>query len=211
MTAQFQFVMRSGPTPGKIFPLEEPGIMIGRDNTSDLVINDAEISRKHARLIWQDGNYVIEDVGSTNGTFINGKRLSAPFVLYGGEIVTLGENIVLIYEPTSDPNATMLSVAAQNVKKSETVTVNNPEPEISDTPQPTPIKLDQQAEAPVAGQLPKTKSSNRKLITIIVIVLVLVFLCICLFIAYFIYNAPASFWCKVLPFLFNPQNYNCTP
>ena len=73
--AQFQFVMRSGPTPGVTFPLEGDQLIIGRDASNSITINDAEISRKHSRLSFQGGKYVLEDLGSTNGTFVNGQRI----------------------------------------------------------------------------------------------------------------------------------------
>jgi len=56
MTAQYQLIMRSGPTPGAAFMLEGDQITIGRDPTNSITINDAEISRRHARLSYQGGN-----------------------------------------------------------------------------------------------------------------------------------------------------------
>ena len=52
---QFQFIMRTGPTPGKIFELITNELYIGREVTNDITIDDAEVSRKHARLIMQAG------------------------------------------------------------------------------------------------------------------------------------------------------------
>jgi predicted component of type VI protein secretion system len=110
MAAQFQFVMRSGPTPGAVFSLEGDQLIIGRDSTSGVAINDAEISRKHARLTFQGGKYVLEDLGSTNGTFVNGQRLAGPVVLKGGDVVSLGEQIVLMYDALSvDAGETAIS------------------------------------------------------------------------------------------------------
>ncbi len=57
MTSQFQLIMRSGPTPGAAYTLEGDQITIGRDSTNEIVINDAEISRRHARLTFQGGKY----------------------------------------------------------------------------------------------------------------------------------------------------------
>ena len=72
-----------------------------------MAINDAEISRKHARLTFQGGKYVLEDLGSTNGTFVNGQRLAGPVVLKSGDVVSLGEQIVLMYDVLSvDAGAT---------------------------------------------------------------------------------------------------------
>ena len=46
----FQLVMRSGPTPGAVYPLEGDQLTIGRDSTNGVAINDPEVSRRHARL-----------------------------------------------------------------------------------------------------------------------------------------------------------------
>ena len=71
----YQLVMQKGPNPGKIFELVQEELTIGRDITNRIVINDPEVSRKHARLVLQSGSYVIEDLGSTNGTFLDDKRI----------------------------------------------------------------------------------------------------------------------------------------
>jgi len=108
----FQLVMRSGPNPGKIFDLNQAEMSIGRDISNDIVINDAEVSRKHARLIAQTGGYVLEDTGSTNGTFVNGQRLMGPHLLRPGELLLLGENVSLTYEQLAyDPDATVATVS----------------------------------------------------------------------------------------------------
>ncbi|MCZ7552248.1 MAG: FHA domain-containing protein [Anaerolineales bacterium] len=80
----YQLVMHKGPNPGKIFELVQDELTIGRDITNRIVINDAEVSRKHARLTLQSGAYVIEDLGSTNGTFVDSQRLIGPHMLRPG-------------------------------------------------------------------------------------------------------------------------------
>jgi predicted component of type VI protein secretion system len=102
--------MQKGPNPGKIFELIEEEITIGRDITNRIVINDPEVSRRHARLSPQMGGYVIEDLGSTNGTFVDGQRLMGPHLLRPGQTVMFGEKITLEYEALGfDPNATIAS------------------------------------------------------------------------------------------------------
>jgi hypothetical protein len=106
----YQLLMRSGPTPGKIFELSQAELTVGRDMINAIAINDPEISRQHARLVAQPGGYVIEDLGSTNGTFVNGQRLMGPHLLRPGELVLFGENVSLVYEMLEfDPNATLVS------------------------------------------------------------------------------------------------------
>ena len=68
---------------------------IGRQLDNNLVLDDATVSRKHAQIRWRFGRFVIHDVGSKAGTFVNGKKISES-VLESGDIVTLGK-ISLIY------------------------------------------------------------------------------------------------------------------
>lgn len=111
----FQLVMQAGPNPGKAFTLSKSEIVIGRDVNSDVIINTAEVSRRHVRLYLDGGVYIVEDLGSTNGTFINGKRLTNPVPLHSGDIIMLGEAATLVYEASQyDPNATMISPSGGN-------------------------------------------------------------------------------------------------
>lgn len=98
MGSSFRLVLRSGPTPGKVFPLEKNELFIGRDLSNDVVINDPEISRRHTRLFQQSGTYAVEDMGSTNGTSVNGQRLPGPALLQPGDVLTLGERVTLHFE-----------------------------------------------------------------------------------------------------------------
>jgi hypothetical protein len=110
MTSQFQLVMHAGPTPGKVFPLTEGELTIGRDINNQIIINDAEISRRHTRLVLQGDAYMIEDLGSTNGTFVSGQRLSGPRLLRPSDTIRLGENVTLSYEVAGyDPDATAVA------------------------------------------------------------------------------------------------------
>jgi hypothetical protein len=108
----FQLVMHVGPNPGKVYELSQDEVTIGRDIGNTIVINDPEVSRRHARLTAQAGGYVLEDLGSTNGTFVDGQRLMGPHMLRPGETIMLGEKINLGYEAVGyDPNATLVGAS----------------------------------------------------------------------------------------------------
>lgn len=125
----YQLVMKTGPTPGKTFPLEKSEINLGRDVANDVFINDAEVSRRHARLTVQAGNFMLEDLGSTNGSFVNGQRLAGPRMLHPGDVIQLGENVSLSFEPPQyEPGATIVSEPG-------TVIAQPPVP----APQPLPV------------------------------------------------------------------------
>jgi predicted component of type VI protein secretion system len=129
MGLAFRIVLRSGPTPGKLFPLEKPEMFIGRDLSNDVVINDPEISRRHSRLFIQNGGYAVEDMGSTNGTSVNGQRLVAPQLLHPGDVLTFGERVTLLYEavdPTSDATVSAGGAAAFNPSMTPAAPVPQP-------------------------------------------------------------------------------------
>jgi pSer/pThr/pTyr-binding forkhead associated (FHA) protein len=116
MPNSYRLVIRSGPTAGKIFPLEKNELFVGRDLNNEVVINDPEVSRRHARLYAQGNSYVLEDLGSTNGTFVTGQRLTGPYPLRVGEVITFGERITVVYEVEQDlADATVVSAAARQV------------------------------------------------------------------------------------------------
>jgi hypothetical protein len=94
----FQLVMKKGPGPGQSYLLEKDEIVIGRDIHSDIAIIDQQLSRRHARFARQGDAYLVEDLASTNGTYVNGEKLTAPHTLQHGELVQLGGNVELAYE-----------------------------------------------------------------------------------------------------------------
>ena len=98
MATTFSLVIQEGPTPGLSAPLIQETFLIGRDPSSDLHIQDIEVSRRHARLISQSGGHALEDLGSTNGTFVNGERIRTITVLHPGDSIRLGETITLRYQ-----------------------------------------------------------------------------------------------------------------
>jgi EmrB/QacA subfamily drug resistance transporter len=82
-----------GPDTGRMFALGEETVL-GRDDTADIVLEDpsGELSRRHARVGLTDGAAVVEDLGSTNGTLLNGERISGSRPLRSGDQIRIGQN-----------------------------------------------------------------------------------------------------------------------
>ena len=85
----------------KIFPLKEPVVNVGRRLENHLVIDDPRISRNHAQLRAINGRYVLFDLNSTGGSFVNGQRTSQT-VLYPGDVISLA-GVALIFGQDTPP------------------------------------------------------------------------------------------------------------
>lgn len=92
----------SGKYQGGEFPLEpDKEILIGRGSDLDMVLVEDMVSRRHARITTHNGDFVIEDMGSTNGTFVNGEKISTA-KLKEGDRVLVGTSIIKLVANNDD-------------------------------------------------------------------------------------------------------------
>jgi len=95
-----QLIVQQGGEVGKVYPLRLGNNVIGREPSESvtLVFNDKRLSRKHAKILaWATGAYVLEDLNSKNGTYVNGQRLTGPHVLLEGDVLVLGGKLWLMF------------------------------------------------------------------------------------------------------------------
>ena len=122
---QYQLFVQRGPEPGKVYPLNSVSMTIGRDPMVEIPITDPEVSRQHVRLTGTLSGYKIQDLGSTNGTYVDGVRLGGEAVeLAVGQIITMGEGVVLQFQGVpvgQDEMATILDgrFSSPDVEKDE--------------------------------------------------------------------------------------------
>ena len=91
-------VLRSQTGDNRTFPLRCEETVIGRDLSCDITIDGAQeqcVSRRHARVFPDDGGYFIEDLGSLNGTYVNGDPIRTPTRLCTGDVIGIGELKIL--------------------------------------------------------------------------------------------------------------------
>ncbi|MCH2174909.1 MAG: ATP-binding protein [Lentisphaeria bacterium] len=96
--SNFSFKVISGPEEGKVFPLGRDIITIGRSSMADIFLNDHMLSRKHIQLRFEEQGWMIEDLNSTNGTWITGDRLYSEQFLPPEVTVRIGSTIFTIID-----------------------------------------------------------------------------------------------------------------
>ena len=95
------FLVKSGALKGQRVVVKTPVVNIGRADYNDLVFPDESVSTTHAKLQRREGVWVLVDLDSTNGTFVDGERIKGEVPLAPGATVRFGE-IGLVFEPTDD-------------------------------------------------------------------------------------------------------------
>ncbi len=68
--------------------------VLGRSSEADVVLDDPYASEFHMRLVAQDGGIMLHDLGSTNGTYVNGRRVTAPTQLRRGDTIQVGKTVM---------------------------------------------------------------------------------------------------------------------
>jgi pSer/pThr/pTyr-binding forkhead associated (FHA) protein len=96
-----KFLVRSGSLKGQRLYVKVPIVNIGRAEYNDLVVPDDSVSSQHAKLTRREGVWVLTDLGSTNGTLVDGERIAADTPIAPGAYVRFGD-VQLVFEPTDD-------------------------------------------------------------------------------------------------------------
>lgn len=152
-------------SPPREFELIKSEIIVGRDDGVDIPIPAPAVSRRHIRLMMEGEGYVIEDLGSSNGTFLNGERLRERKALKSGDEIRLGQAITLVYKaPVTESDKTAVRAApakpAQPIHLMQTVIGEEP-----------PLRANLDAGPPrlvvtIAGEKQQTHTLTSQVITI---------------------------------------------
>jgi pSer/pThr/pTyr-binding forkhead associated (FHA) protein len=98
-------VVTEGAGVGRTYPLESERVTVGRSPEATVHVDDDQLSRFHAVVVLRDGGHEVKDLHSTNGTFVNGKRLEAARLLTHGDHVRIGQTTLrYLIEKTTDGN-----------------------------------------------------------------------------------------------------------
>ena len=91
-------VCTGGTRTGEVMDVREGGgLSIGRASDNSVVLEDADVSRYHASLLYENGSLWIQDVGSRNGIFVNGTRLTTHQALKVGDVVAIADHTFAVW------------------------------------------------------------------------------------------------------------------
>lgn len=97
-----QLIMRRGPKPGTVFPVDKDVVTIGSGSRNDIAILDNDVSREHCKLVRKGAEYELHDLDSRYGTFVSGQRVRGIWMLISGTIIELGDAVTLEFEQGED-------------------------------------------------------------------------------------------------------------
>ena len=108
----------TGADVGRAFTLADASTNLGRGTEASVRLRDLAVSRHHARILHQEGAFLLEDLGGPNGVYLNGKRVDAPSALKEGDVIELGRTLLRFQAPVAEPS---------------------PPPAAPDAPEPAPL------------------------------------------------------------------------
>jgi pilus assembly protein CpaF len=145
---------KGGATQRLDFECEE--ITIGRVDENDICLPKGNISKKHTKIVVKDGKIIVLDLKSTNGTYVNGKKLAGPQVISPDDKVFIGDFILNVEPPDSGPGAEPVPQDGDEASERTTMTPSRPlyvgtEATRGDGAPPPPAAVPSPPKAPVIG------------------------------------------------------------
>jgi pSer/pThr/pTyr-binding forkhead associated (FHA) protein len=165
-------LVRSGDMKGRRLPIKVPVVNIGRGDYNDVVLADASVSTSHAKLQRREAVWILTDLGSTNGTFIEGEPLKGEQALGPGTTLRFGD-VLALFEPLDEK---VPAVRKEGTRVMEKVDAPAPEPASSDPaarlerPRPRPRR-------PIRVASPRPKApSTLMVVGLVILVAILAYL-----------------------------------
>src|SRR5882762_4273967 len=141
------FLVRSGGLIGQRLSVKTPVVNIGRADYNDLVVPDPSVSTSHAKLQRREGVWVLIDLDSTNGTFVDGERVKGEAPLAPGTMVRFGD-VQLVFEPTDDALGVAKGGGTQILRTPHSIAPNVPPKPASSPASSPPTRRPAPAPAP---------------------------------------------------------------
>ena len=218
MTETVKLIVKAGGEISKSFDLIKEKSVVGRDPNNDIVIEDIEVSKIHLSITRKENTFQIEDQNSTNGTFLNGKKIRKPATIKNGDLISLGNNIVLefVYEKFDEiPESPEIPKPSQ-LDESDQVVATKVEKKITDVEKPLNERVDNVEPERINEKDQKKEASNqeaedqRKPTWVIILIAALVFFVIFCVIPLIVIEVTNQ-WCNLFAGFFNSMSPGICP
>lgn len=208
---EHMLVVVEGPDQGHTYPLQGMICTLGRASDNTLVIDSPRVSRHHAQIRLLPSGAVIEDMGSTNGTWVNQRRLRGPHELASGDLVSLADFISFRYVVEGGTRTEQFGVpdaGSSTQIMGDDLPVPDDYAEAHDYPTPEPQAGSDDvvftpAYEPVTpggggpgGEAVEAEGGRPTWVYVLIGVLVLL-ICACIGFAVYLWFAPVEFWERV--------------
>src|SRR5712671_3179462 len=122
-------------------------INVGRVQGNDLMLPKGNVSKRHARLLYRDGRFIVTDLKSTNGTYVNGRKIAQATIVREGDKIYIGDFVLRIESSSAAgvPAPTGAPIAIDDT----------PPPDLAGPPSPVPQGANTSAHIPVAALVPE--------------------------------------------------------
>ena len=151
----FAIVVNEKGGEQKRLEFDKPEVTIGRVQGNDIILPKGNVSKRHSRIVLKDGKFIIVDLKSTNGTYVNGRKITSPLVVKGSDKIYIGDFILSIEELAAAGASADDSSAMGARPRSVTI----PPPPPAPRGRPSTIPADDEAE-PMAAAPPPPMSDE---------------------------------------------------
>ncbi len=157
-------LFRSGDFKGRRLPIKVPVVNIGRGDYNDLVIGDPSVSTMHAKLQRREAIWILTDLGSTNGTFVEGERLAGETPLSPGTTLRFGD-VIALFEPLDDKVPAGRTGSTRLMARLESEAPASEPLQQAEMPRPRPPRR------PIRMATPRAKGPSAALVTSLLILM----------------------------------------
>jgi pSer/pThr/pTyr-binding forkhead associated (FHA) protein len=105
------FLVQAGPGSHKEYQIGN-GLTLGRLPSNTIPLEDPQASRNHAQILWRNGQAVVRDLNSANGTVVNGERIAGERPLRSGDSITIGDTTFLYYNDLEQARPRLVAIGA---------------------------------------------------------------------------------------------------
>jgi pSer/pThr/pTyr-binding forkhead associated (FHA) protein len=159
-------LFRSGDFKGRRLPIKVPVVNIGRGDYNDIVIGDPSVSTMHAKLQRREAIWILTDLGSTNGTFVEGERLSGETPLSPGTTIRFGD-VIALFEPLDDQVPAKRTGSTRLMGKLDPAAQKADPRQQGEKPRPRPPRR------PIRTATPRPKGPSATLVTSLLVLMAL--------------------------------------